>query len=905
MPLYSLKWLTRQEPGKYNSPVEVCRGLRALTPGRLLPGQNSTGRDKTRNPFKQSWKRMIENYLLSVQKPGRYLANEINAYRKSFEAARVRMALAFPDVYEVGMSHLGVRLLYDVLNQIEGVMADRVYAPWPDFEETLRGRRQVLCGIETQKPLREFDFVGFSLQYELSYTNILTMLELGGIPLLAANRGLGDPWVIGGGPCAFNPEPLADFFDLFILGEAEQALPQLMNLFCDWQSSAGSRQEFLQEARKIPGVYVPGFFEVSYKENGCIREIRPHYFDYTQVTKRVLDDLDKDSPIPDKPLVPLLDIVHNRLGLELARGCTRGCRFCQAGFIYRPVRERHPEKAFARAIEALANSGFEELSLLSLSTGDYCQIQPLLTALMEHFLPRKIAVSFPSMRVGTLTPQLMELVRRVRKTGFTLAPEAGSERLRRVINKGICDEDLLSAAGNAFELGWRVLKLYFMIGLPTETAADLDAMVRLCLEVWRSAKPSHSSVNVSISTFVPKSHTPFQWNGQLDLSSVEERVRELKGRLNRPGLRLKWHDPAHSFLEAVLARGDRRLAAVLLRAWQRGARFDGWSEFFRKGVWDQAFEDCSIDAIHYANRDFELTETLPWEHLSTGVNKQFLLNEYQQALREQYTVDCRFDGCTQCGVCDHRTLKPQLHRQLEERIEAPPVATAPDGGIEHIFRLCYSKSGDMRFYGQLEISQCFSRAIRRAQLPAVMTKGFHPHVKLSFTGALPLGMESMVEEAHLTLSEDLNPCELQSRLNCQLPEGLRVEQALRVVKASQAPQRCCVTYEISRLNSWWTRRILQSWSRRLHDTLKKKTKRGEAEALLGDILLAVRSVSENAIEMDLCEGAQMSFRPAAILGHLLDEPLEVVLACRICKKAISPFTGVEEGNHVIGARYQC
>ncbi len=412
-------------------------------------------------------------------------------------------------------------------------------------------------------------------------------------------------------------------------------------------------------------------FNVSYQPDGIIKAIEPRYPDYTGVTKRLIPDLDSGSPIPVRPLVPMLDIVHNRLGLEIARGCTGGCRFCQAGYIYRPVRERHPRVIMERAAEALANSGFEEISLLSLSSGDYCQMQPLLTALMEHFLPRKISVSFPSMRVGTLTPELMALIRQVRKTGFTLAPEAGSERLRRVINKRILGEDLLVAAENAFDLGWRLLKLYFMIGLPSENQTDLDALVRLCLDVWQRAKSSRSSVNVSLSTFVPKPQTPFQWAPQISGDLIESHLSELKARLRRPGLRVKWHHPAHSLLEAAFARGDRRLGKVLVRAWELGARFDGWTEAFRNDLWQQAFSDVGLEASFYANRDRSLAETLPWDHLSAGIPKDFLRNEYQRALEGESTEDCRSGHCVQCGVCDHQTVRPLLHKELEEELHAP------------------------------------------------------------------------------------------------------------------------------------------------------------------------------------------------------------------------------------------
>jgi len=845
----------------------------------------------------------MEKCLYEVEKPGRYLASEINAFRKDFDRARVRFALAFPDVYEVGMSHLGLKLLYDFLNRTEGVMADRVYAPWVDLERNLREQAEPLVGLETGRPLRDFDFVGFSLQYELSYTNILTMLDLGGIPLRAQERGRGDPWVIAGGPCAFNPEPLAEIFDFIILGEAEEVLFEVIEAYRKWQGHKGQRQDFLEKVREIEGVYVPSFFNVSYQPDGIINAIEPRYPDYTVVTKRLIQDLDQGSPIPLRPLVPMLDIVHNRLGLEIARGCTGGCRFCQAGFIYRPVRERQPQVVFDRAIEALANSGFEEISLLSLSSGDYCQIQPLLTSLMEHFLPRKIAVSFPSMRVGTLTPELMALIRQVRKTGFTLAPEAGSERLRRVINKRILGEDLLAAAENAFQLGWRLLKLYFMIGLPSENQADLDALVKLCLEVWHRAKPSRSSVNVSLSTFVPKPQTPFQWAPQISGDLIESHLSELKARLRRPGLRVKWHHPEHSLLEAAFARGDRRLGKVLMRAWELGARYDGWSETFRGDLWQRAFSDARLEASFYANRERSLEETLPWDHLSAGIPKDFLLKEYQNALEGRVTEDCRFSPCTQCGVCDHQTVRPVLHKNLEEGVRVPQQEVEQDEAC-HLYWFRYSKVGAGRFYGHLEVSRGFSRAIRRAGLPSVMTKGFHPHVKLSFVEALPLGLESLVEETYLSLSQKLEAGDIQSRLNEQLPVGLQIEAVAPVERPVPRPEKRRVTYVVSGLIPWRVRRILQGWPKRSTEILHKKTKKGQTSAALGEIILDVRQLDESSMELDLYEGAQMNFRPMAILHHLLEEPLAALFGCRICKIAVVPFTGLEEEGNVLGAYHK-
>jgi radical SAM family uncharacterized protein/radical SAM-linked protein len=846
---------------------------------------------------------MFDSHLHGVEKPGRYVGLEVNACRKSFESASVRFALAFPDVYEIGLSHLGLQLIYHQLNAADGVMADRVYAPWPDFEAKLRSTGEALRGIESDRALSDFDFLGITLQYELSYSNILTILDLSPVPLYSRERTIEHPFVIGGGPCAFNPEPLADFFDFFVLGEAEQVLPEIIDIYRGWKQGADrTREGFLRAVRKVAGVYVPSFFEVKRGEGGIISAVVPRFPDYTEVKKRAVSDLDESCPIPEKPIVPLIDIVHNRMGLEIARGCTRGCRFCQAGFIYRPVRERHPLYVYQAAKKALASTGFEDVSLLSLSTGDYCRIQDLLGALVNEFEPRRIAVSFPSMRVGTLTSELMTHIRRVRKTGFTLAPEAGSERLRRVINKGICDDDLLEAAQCAFDLGWRVIKLYFMMGLPGETDADRDAIVDLSLRVWEKAKKTRAAVHVSVSTFVPKPMTPFQWSSQMCEERMAECLQMFRERLRRPGIRFKWAQPESSVLEGVFARGGRELGAVIRRAWELGARFDGWSDRFDPALWRRALGETGLSTGFYAERGRERDEILPWDHLSAGVSRDYLWGEYEKSMEEEFTPDCRAGACARCGVCDHKKLSPLIHEEqvLELKREKLPDCVAPScADREFLYRVIYSRLGRARFFGQLEMAGALERAVRRAGLPASFTKGHNPHPKISFGEALPLGMETLIAEAYVALSENIDPGLVRERLNRHCNDVMKISFVGRVDRKPASGAPCRGVYHVSGLNPFIMRHLLDAWPGCGDNALTKKTKKGEVTNRLGRILLDMRKAGEGSLEMDIFETPVMCFRPLAILQNLAGDQAGNLENCLICKIA-SYRLEVREGNDNVG-----
>ncbi len=596
----------------------------------------------------------LEKLMLSVQKPGRYSGGEINSVIKDKSKVDVRFAFCFPDTYEIGMSHLGMKILYSQFNARDDIWCERVFAPWVDFEEVMRKNDIPLFALESRDSIKDFDIIGFTLQYELSYTNVLNMLDLAGIPLRSADRKDLAPLICAGGPCACNPEPLTDFVDLFFLGEGEEVDLELIDLYKKYGKN-GDKQAFLREAAQIPGVYVPSLYDIEYNTDGTIKAITPKDNAPETIRKRIINDLDTVH-YPDKFVMPYIEIVHDRAVQEIFRGCIRGCRFCQAGFIYRPVRQKSPEVVNKQAKALCDNTGYDEISLSSLSTSDYTGLEPLLNDMLDWSQKDKVSLSLPSLRVDNFSKELLDKINHVRKSGLTFAPEAGTQRLRDVINKNVTEDEIMRTCRMAFEGGYTSVKLYFMLGLPTETDEDLRGIAELGQKIVNEFyampnKPKGKSVNVSISvsTFVPKPFTPFQFEPQIDIDEMRRRQQVVRNSVTTRKVNVSWHESKVSFLEGVFARGDRRLGKVIETAVKKGCRFDGWDECFDIDKWLEAFKECGVEPSFYANRKREFEEILPWEHLDYGVTKQFLISENIMAHSAKTTPNCK-EKCSGCGA---------------------------------------------------------------------------------------------------------------------------------------------------------------------------------------------------------------------------------------------------------------
>lgn len=784
---------------------------------------------------------MNENYLQNIKKPFRYLGCEVGITRKSLDEVDLRFALVSPDIYDLGMSHLGIKIIYAVLNSLDGVYAERFFSPWLDMEEFLRKKKKDLLSLETQSPLREFDIIGFSILYELSYTNILNILDLAGIPFLSSERGEDYPLIIGGGPSVSNPEPMADFFDAFFIGDGEEGVKDIVEVYRSCKSKKSTKPELLYELSSIEGIYVPSFFKAEYGNNNDLLAVTP--LSSHKVKRRILNDLEK-SPYPITQPVPYGSTTHNRLAVEISRGCSRGCRFCQAGFIYRPVRERNPKTVCNIIDRGLKNTGYDEVSLLSLSSGDYTSLLSLVSS-CSGFIAKKISISMPSLRVGTVDKKLLEEIKKVRKTGFTIAPEAGSQKLRDSVNKNITEDEIMETCGLLFEEGWELIKLYFMIGLPGETKEDVEAIVDLVLKIRSMGKTYNKRVrlNVAISPFVPKPHTPFQWVSQDSIAKTSEKLSFLKRALKIRGVQLKWQNPDVSFIEGVFSRGDRRLGRAVVRAWEMGARFDGWTEQFNFDLWMNAFKEAEITPDNFLSEKVS-SAVLSWDHIDVGISKKFLEDEMSKTVT---TPDCRKSGCYDCGVCSESVTN--LDASVEE---APPVALQlrkTSLAVKSIFRyrFVYKKEGRLGLLSHLELLRTFLFAIRRADLPVRYSQGFNPHVKISFGVALPLGMESFCEMFDLETVSYVTPDVLRSSLNENLPPELEILSVEGISSSSSSITSCFGTIHYSaELPSGWEddcskdgqlERLKQITATSLQDRVDKY------EDLLGEREIIIEKVS--------------------------------------------------------------
>jgi len=827
----------------------------------------------------------IQDILPLVEQPSRYLGSEINTIKKDHRNVKLCFALAFPDLYEIGTSHFGLQILYHILNRHREIAAERVFAPGIDMEIRLRSSGIPIMSLESHKPLDRFDIIGFSLLYELNYTNILTILELAHLPFFTRQRDDSHPFVIAGGPCTCNPEPVADFFDAIVVGDGENVIMEMSRAWLTWKASGKSdKKTLLRNWSHIEGVYIPLFFKPQYDENG-FQSLVPEFSDYNTVKRAIVNDLDH-AAFPDAPIIPYGKPVHDRLRIEVSRGCTRGCRFCQAGMIYRPVRERSIETLLSLSDACIASTGYEDISLLSLSTGDYECIFPLMERLMDRYKSRRIAVSLPSLRVGTLTSELMQLVKKVRKTGFTIAPEAGSQRLRDVINKNITQEEIENTVKNAFSLGWQVIKLYFMIGLPTETNDDLQAMVDLVKKLRKIKGPNgrKGKLNVSVATFIPKPHTPFQWASQISLADSRQKIRWLKKNLKMPGVQFKWQSPEVSILEGLWARGDRRLSRLLLNAYRKGCKFDGWSDKFKYQFWHEALCDEGVDIDFYTTRVRDTAEPLPWDYIDTKVTKDFLKNELKKAGNGEYTVDCRTGDCNNCGVCDFKIIEPKVFDNCGEGVSKNIFADDIKETFYKKLKISFSKRGPAKYFGHLELVKIFLRAISRAGIPIKFSEGFHPKPKISFEDPLPVGLESLNEKIYLSLRGDVKLQRIVDPLNKHLPKGLNVLNCQLAPAKAVSKELPPATYLVTKKDGFFDEKDLKCFKKNREFVVTRTGPKGKTKKIdLKEMVLKIELHAPNRLKMTLRTEPGRTVRPFEVIEKIFCMPVEEIKQAEIVK----------------------
>ncbi len=865
----------------------------------------------------------LDELILRAEKPTRYVGCEFGAVKKDLGAARVRVALAFPDTYEVGMSNLGFRLLYHLLNDQPGLACERVFLPWPDLEAMLRERGLPLFSLESRAPVRDFDVLGVTLQFELCYTSVLAVLDLSGIPLLARDRGDQDPIVLGGGPCAYNPEPVADFFDCFAVGEGEEVALEIAEAVAasGFRRGGATRAELLERLARIPGIYVPAYFAPRYDAaTGTLSAIDALRPGYEKVERRVMPDLDTlPTSAYTRPMVPFMATVHDRLPIELQRGCTRGCRFCQVGMITRPTRQRSPGKVLELAETGLAASGYEEVGLLSLSSGDYACLDPLLDDFISRYEGDKIAMSLPSLRTETMSSALAQKIGRVRKTGFTLAPEAATERMRAVINKGNREEDLLGAVASIFQNGWSVLKLYFMIGLPEERDEDVVAIAQLaqrCLSAARRVLPKgqgSAAIHLGASTFVPKPFTPFQWEPMIRPEETRRRQALITAALGgRHGaIQFKPHDSRQSSIEGALALGDRRVGTAVLHAYRAGQRLDSWTEWFDEGRWLEAFAECErvhgVGLDFFAHRRRRLDEVLPWDRIDCGVTKAYLQKQLLAARNLAEVPDCVLAPCTNCGACDHEVVKNRIHLP-EDYTRAPAPAPRPEPSpLRSRVRIRYAKLGRLVALSHLETMHALLRAFRRARLPMAFSQGYHPKPKVSFGPALSVGIESRCELLDLELVGLAEAGDVEARLAPELPEGLVLDGV--ELLPSGAPSigeslRAIHYMAVFPADSWSEGLLLDRVEAYLaqeqalvHRTQAPKNKdrkrhqkiagRKQREIDLKDIVTHVGVEGPNRVAFSLRVDPAGSARPAEVLAAIFGDEAGPPLGVRVLKEGVS------------------
>lgn len=715
----------------------------------------------------------IEDLLREIQKPGRYTGGEYNSVKKDPAGVDVKVALVFPDVYEVGMSYIGQKILYYLINSRSDCLAERVFTPWIDLEQKLRIKDIPLFSLENRLPLFQFDLIGFSLLYELNYTNVLTVLDLGKIPFLSAEREDRHPLIIGGGPSAFNPEPIAEIFDLFLIGDGEEAIFEILENYIQLKKNMVKRDEILKRLSRIKGIYVPSLYETYQPSNSSLLAVRSKKNGNLPIRKRIYFHL-KQGSFPDKFVVPNTKIIFDRVAVEIERGCPQKCRFCQASQIYFPPRIKEPASVVKEVVQNVDSTGYEDVSLSALSVSDHPYLSEMIEFLMAALSERKISLSLPSLRPGGLTPEIMENILKVRKTGITLVPEAGTERLRRVINKSLTEEEIKEAAVKAFSYGWLLLKLYFMIGLPTETQDDLLGIVGLVKDISLLGKDQIKrtpQINLSISSFIPKPHTPFQWVAMDSEKSLKEKQNFLRSHLRTiRSIKFKNHPVQNSLLEGIFSRGDRRLSSVLIHAWKHGARFDGWNDRFDFRIWEEAFKTVGVDQLKYLDK-IPLDTVLPWDHISTGVKKEFLLRELHKALQGERSDICEKMECRECRGCMYvswyeKKIDPSLPSSHISLDSAAHTFTEP-----HRYRLYYTKQGPARFLSQIDVNNIIQRTLRRADIHVAFSQGFHPKLLMSTLPALPLGMEGRSEIIEFFSYTDLSDPNHLIRLNSLLPEG--------------------------------------------------------------------------------------------------------------------------------------